>query len=43
VPAAQGSTEIYAVAHQNVTVTFASALEAVRFPEQLDVFWISQN
>jgi predicted methyltransferase len=41
----KGIAEIqtYAVAHQNVTVTFASALEAVRFPEQLDLFWISQN
>lgn len=35
--------QIYTVAHQNVTVTFASALEALRFPEQLDLFWISQN
>jgi predicted methyltransferase len=35
--------QTYAVAHQNVTVIFASALEALRFPEQLDVFWISQN
>lgn len=35
--------QAYAVARQNVTVTFASALEAVRFPEQLDLFWISQN
>jgi predicted methyltransferase len=33
----------YTVAHPNVTVTFASALETVRFPEQLDLFWISQN
>lgn len=41
----KGIAEIqtYAVTHQNVTVTFASALEAVRFPERLDVFWISQN
>jgi predicted methyltransferase len=41
----KGIAEIqtYAVTHQNVTVTFASALEAVRFPEPLDVFWISQN
>jgi predicted methyltransferase len=41
----KGIAEIqtHAVTHQNVTVTFASALEAVRFPEQLDVFWISQN
>jgi predicted methyltransferase len=41
----KGIAEIqtYAVAHQNVTVTFASALDTVRFPEQLDLFWISQN
>jgi predicted methyltransferase len=41
----KGIAEIqtYAVTHQNVTVIFASALEAVKFPEQLDVFWISQN
>jgi len=41
----KGIAEIqtYAVAHQNVSVTFASALGAVRFPEQLDLFWISQN
>jgi predicted methyltransferase len=41
----KGIAEIqtYAVTHQNVTVTFASALETVKFPEQLDVFWISQN
>jgi predicted methyltransferase len=35
--------QTYAVAHPNVTVTFASALDALKFPEQLDVFWISQN
>lgn len=41
----KGIAEIqtWAVAHQNVTVTFAAALQAARFPEQLDVFWISQN
>jgi predicted methyltransferase len=41
----KGIAEIqaYAVAHQNVTVTFASALDTARFPEQLDLFWISQN
>jgi predicted methyltransferase len=38
-----GETQSWAVAHPNVTVTFASALEALRLPEQLDVFWISQN
>jgi predicted methyltransferase len=33
----------YAVGHPNVTVTFASALDAARYPEKIDVFWISQN
>lgn len=33
----------YAVTHPNVTVTTAAALEGVKFPEKLDVFWISQN
>jgi predicted methyltransferase len=35
--------ETYTVTHSNVTVTFASALDAARYPEKLDVFWISQN
>jgi predicted methyltransferase len=35
--------QTYAVAHPNVTVTFASALGAATYPEKLDVFWISQN
>jgi predicted methyltransferase len=35
--------QTFAVDHPNVTVTFASALEAVRFPENIDLFWISQN
>jgi predicted methyltransferase len=33
----------YAVAHPNVTVTTAAALEGLRVPEKLDLFWISQN
>ena len=33
----------YAVAHPNVTVTIAAALEGLKFPEKLDLFWISQN
>src|ERR1700679_672335 len=33
----------YAVAHPNVTVTTAAALEGLTFPEKLDLFWISQN
>jgi predicted methyltransferase len=35
--------EMYTRNHANVTVTFASALEGVKFPEKLDLFWISQN
>ena len=33
----------YPIAHPNVTVTTADALEGLRFPEKLDLFWISQN
>src|ERR1700678_4175955 len=33
----------YAAAHPNVTVTTAAALEGLKFPEKLDLFWISQN
>jgi predicted methyltransferase len=33
----------YAVDHSNVTVTTAAALEGLRFPEKLDLFWISRN
>jgi len=29
--------------HPNVTVTSAESLAATRFPEKLDLFWISQN
>ncbi|MFC5490822.1 methyltransferase [Dokdonella soli] len=35
--------QTWAVTHPNVSVTFASALEAAKYPEKLDVFWISQN
>jgi predicted methyltransferase len=35
--------EAYAKDHPNVSVTAASALDAARYPEKLDVFWISQN
>jgi predicted methyltransferase len=35
--------QTFAVTHSNVTVTFASALDAAMYPENLDVFWISQN
>jgi predicted methyltransferase len=38
-----GEVQNWAVAHPNVSVTFASALEAVRYPEKLDLFWIAQN
>src|SRR5580704_977918 len=33
----------YAVTHPNITVTTAAALEGLKFPEKLDVFWISRN
>jgi predicted methyltransferase len=33
----------YAVTHPNVTVTTAGALEGLKFPEKLDLFWISRN
>ncbi len=41
----KGIAEIqtYAFTHPNVTVTFASALDAAKYPEKLDLFWISQN
>jgi predicted methyltransferase len=41
----KGIAEIqtFAANHPNVSVTAASALEGVRFPEKLDLFWISQN
>lgn len=35
--------EAYAKDHANVSVTAASALDSARYPEKLDVFWISQN
>ena len=42
-PKAVGELEVYAVTHPNVTVTTAAPLEGVKFPEKLDLFWISQN
>ena len=33
----------YAVTHPNVTVTTAAALEGLKFPEKLNLFWISRN
>jgi predicted methyltransferase len=41
----KGTSEIlvFAATHPNVTVTFGAVRDTVRFPEALDVFWISQN
>ena len=41
----KGTAEIstFAGTHPNVTVSVASALEAVKYPDKLDLFWISQN
>jgi predicted methyltransferase len=41
----RGTADIqaWAVGHPNVTVIFASAQQGVRFPEKLDLFFISQN
>jgi predicted methyltransferase len=36
-------TQVWAVGHPNVSVIFASALQGARYPEKLDLFWISQN
>lgn len=36
-------TQKWAVGRRNVTVIAASALEGLRYPEKLDLFWISQN
>ena len=41
-PADVAALEGYAVAHPNVMVTTAAALEGLSFPEKLDLFWISQ-
>ena len=38
-----GELQGYAVTHPNVTVTTAAALEGLKFPEKLDLFWISRN
>ena len=35
--------ETYVVKHPNTSVNFASPVEAARYPEKLDLFWISQN
>jgi predicted methyltransferase len=41
----KGIAEIdaYAKDHANVSVTAASAIDSARYPEKLDIFWISQN
>jgi len=33
----------YAVTHPNVTVVTSAALDGLKFPEKLDLFWISRN
>jgi predicted methyltransferase len=35
--------QTYAAAHANVSVTLAAALDGMKFPEKLDLFWIAQN
>ena len=35
--------DAYAKDHLNVSVTAASAIDSARYPEKLDLFWISQN
>jgi predicted methyltransferase len=35
--------QLYAVGHPNVSVNLAAPIEAARYPERLDLFWISQN
>jgi predicted methyltransferase len=35
--------QLYAVGHPNVSVNLASPIDAARYPEPLDLFWISQN
>jgi predicted methyltransferase len=35
--------QLYAVDHPNVSVTLAAPIDAARYPEPLDLFWISQN
>jgi predicted methyltransferase len=35
--------QAFAFAHANVSVTYAAPIDAARYPEPLDVFWIAQN
>ncbi len=41
----KGTAEVesYLFAHPNAALNFGAALEVARYPEKLDVFWISQN
>ena len=38
-----GEIEDHALTHPNVAVNFGAALDAARYPEPLDVFFIAQN
>jgi predicted methyltransferase len=40
---AAADLQTYATTHSNVTVIVAPAMESLKLPESLDVFWISQN
>jgi predicted methyltransferase len=42
-PGAIAELQGYAVTHPNLTVTTAAALEGLKFPEKLDLFWIAQD
>jgi predicted methyltransferase len=35
--------QVYAASHRNITVLVETALESLRLPRMLDLFWISQN
>jgi predicted methyltransferase len=35
--------QTFAFTHANVSVTYAAPIEAARYPQPLDLFWISQN
>jgi predicted methyltransferase len=41
----KGTSDVlqYAATHPNVTLTFGAVKDTVRYPEKLNVFWISQN
>jgi predicted methyltransferase len=42
-PPAVAELQGYAIAHPNVTVTTAAAIEGLSFPDKIDLFWISRN